>query len=666
MERITVGITCIGSGVGQAIVDSCNLSPLPIRTVGFGSNPLAFGQYDCDRRVLVPLSVMPEYPELLLRECIEHEVELLIPGHDEDALILSRLRDSFAASGIDVLVADFPLVSLCRDKKRMAEHLARHSLYIDTYTKEEAQNALAMGALSFPLIAKPLNGYASRGVSVLLADEDVSRIPQHYVVQPALIPGEEDPNRETFLRSLAKGQCDQVSELSIQLLAQRDGVVVGRMATVNQLSRGVPVEIVPYSDPSLWPPIDALIPELVRLGLRGPLNLQGRMTSDGLKLFEMNARFTGISALRAKLGFPEVEYCIKHWKTGEPMPQLRSNTRRFGVRQVADRAIAFSIDSKPLSERAEMRPAVLVTGSTGDLGRGIVRALGRNGGWRVATLDRDSSRAIELHGDLAEASYDWTDLDRGAIAFGHIDRICHLAFARPHNSPEEVAESLERTCRLFDTAVRHGVAEIVSVSSQSVYGHIERPPWSESSRVAPESFYAQAKYATELFLQTLGNTHRWLRHISLRLASVTGPGMETEAHEAVRSILTRLLAGETVSIYGGGQLLERIDIRDAVEAISKVLQSESGCWPAVCNLGSGKRHSLSKIAEEALLAALKAGAPSTARIETLPAVQTRDFGMNCSLFFKRFDWRPRYGLADTVRDMASALVPNAFAVSTQT
>ncbi len=47
-KKYNIGISCIGSGVGQSVINSLNLSRLPIKTIGFGTNPFAYGAYDCD------------------------------------------------------------------------------------------------------------------------------------------------------------------------------------------------------------------------------------------------------------------------------------------------------------------------------------------------------------------------------------------------------------------------------------------------------------------------------------------------------------------------------------------------------------------------------------------------------------------------------------------
>src|SRR5690606_20978222 len=49
-----IGITSIGSGVGQSVISSCRLARRPIHTIGLGTNPLAFGAYDCDEHHALP------------------------------------------------------------------------------------------------------------------------------------------------------------------------------------------------------------------------------------------------------------------------------------------------------------------------------------------------------------------------------------------------------------------------------------------------------------------------------------------------------------------------------------------------------------------------------------------------------------------------------------
>ena len=51
---LRIGIGCIGSGVGQSVINSCRLTRLRLHTIGLGTNPLAFGLYACDDYAYIP------------------------------------------------------------------------------------------------------------------------------------------------------------------------------------------------------------------------------------------------------------------------------------------------------------------------------------------------------------------------------------------------------------------------------------------------------------------------------------------------------------------------------------------------------------------------------------------------------------------------------------
>ena len=62
-----------------------------------------------------------------------------------------------------------------------------------------------------------------------------------------------------------------------------------------------------------------------KLGGLGPLNFQFRPDGGVPKIFEINARFSGTTPLRAYAGFNEVDHIVRHFVLGEeiPEPQLR-------------------------------------------------------------------------------------------------------------------------------------------------------------------------------------------------------------------------------------------------------------------------------------------------------------------------------------------------------
>jgi nucleoside-diphosphate-sugar epimerase/carbamoylphosphate synthase large subunit len=645
-----IGICCIGSGVGQSVVNSCRLSKLPIETVGLGTNPLAYGLYECKDYAMTKSFYDPDYVPHLLDICLEKGISLLIPGHDDEAHIFSKNLTSFEKAGVKVIVAGPDLLTLCRDKEQMSGSLNLvKNVFVKSYSQKFFIEAFEKGELQLPAIAKPRAGFASRGIEILKSEADFGRVTEAHIVQELAVPHNDDPEHVSYMQQIQKRINPQVAEISIQLVARRDGSLMGRMASYNKLQNGVPIEILPYENPVVWEAIDTLMPHLVQLGLRGPLNLQGRMTNTGLKLFELNARFTGITGLRAMMGFNEVEACIREWAGIDEGLPIQINQNRAGIRQTADKVVELTrMDSvrnnveRINRGKIKVKKTVLVTGSTGSIGRRVVQLLTDNPLFEVFTLDRDKAKAAEIINNSNVRHFDWQDLESGVFNLGNVDRLVHLASARPHHGPQLIAQSLNTTLQLFARASQNGLHEIIHISSQSVYGMTNSPPWRETDSPAPESSYAQAKYAIEVSLSVLAQIQPTLRYTSLRLATVTGPDPEIALHEAIAKITQRLKSGLPVDIRGGDQRLERIDVRDAADAILRVIESESFLWRPCYNVGTGLTIPLIKIVSQ-IVSELEPKQPEVASLVTQTKVDgdvLPSSGLDISSFCNDFYWQP--------------------------
>jgi nucleoside-diphosphate-sugar epimerase/carbamoylphosphate synthase large subunit len=663
MKSIKVGIGAIGSGVGQSVVNSCNLSRLPIKTVGLGTNPMAFGLFECNEYEITDSFYDPGYVQSILEVCRRRQINLLIPGHDDEAQLLAENERLFCEAGVGVVVSGPRLFELCRNKEKMSSVLNRIApVFVRSYSKASFLRALDDESVHLPAVAKPIRGFASKGVAIIQCRDDATRIGNDFVFQELAIPHRDDPFRESYLEGLNQGINPQIAEISIQLVANRNGSLMGRTATYNKLSNGVPIEILPYENQRVWKAVDRIYPTLVDLGLRGPLNLQGRVTDDGLKLFEMNARFTGITGLRARLGFNEVEACIKHWTSGQDIYGLSQNPHRFGIRQTADKAVSFSRSPEVQSLHKRIGctnvphvKGMLITGTTGVIGGRLIRSLASVGGYALFTLDRNKDLARQLHGELVKDCYDWDDFVDGRFTLAGFDRLCHLAAARPHHGASAIAESLKRTFELFQRAAEHGLHDIVYISSQSVYGTAVEPPWHESQQPAPETPYAQSKLAGEFALDALKREYPELNHVSLRMATITGADKNISNYEAIAKICGRLIRREKVVVRGGEQRLERIDVDDAVEALSTVLCSSSSDWKNVYNVGTNHPVMLKDIITH-IETELRTHGYTAFDLEIQASTNEKSFGMDSSLFNADFSWKPTKDMSATVRSLITDLV----------
>ena len=153
---------------------------------------------------------------------------------------------------------------------------------------------------------------------------------------------------------------------------------------------------------------------------------------------------------------------------------------------------------------SEDQPVVMLTGSSGFVGRHMAPALARSG-WLVRrAVRKPTGKADEATIDSIGPVTDW----RPALA--GVDAVVHLA-ARVHHRREEHAVELYRTVNLEGTlhlarcAAEAGVRHFIFVSTVLVHGRTTdgRRPFNESDVLTPRGLYGMSKAAAEAGLRQL-------------------------------------------------------------------------------------------------------------------------------------------------------------------
>ncbi|MCC5797754.1 MAG: NAD-dependent epimerase/dehydratase family protein [Methylophaga sp.] len=665
MKTINVAITSIGSGVGQSIIDSCRLSSLPLKTFGYGINPFAFGSYSCDEQRILLGIYADNYLDELLRICEQDHINILIPGLDDELLLFADNIARFQSIGVAVPVSSRSLIELCRDKELMSDVLnAYGDCFVKSYSKSQLKLLAAQDMVNYPLIAKPLSGFASRGLLIVMDASDIDRVKDNDVVQEIAAPSKTDSNHNVFMKALQRREVAQVSELSLQVVIGKNGNELGRYASYNRLHNGIPIEIIPADVPEVWAVVERFLPVLHEYGIYGPLNIQGRITDSGPKFFEMNARFTGITGLRAMSGFNEVEAIIADaFELCSSRKQMRQNYRKIGLRQVVSKVIDIS-HTEALTDACQaadvinennLKRKVMVTGANSYLGRAVVDALRLNPQVdEIFAVVRDPQRfdgivEPKLPSDVTIVALE--ALYNGCFQPGMVDVICHIASARPVNTNEEIAASLRLTQFMSSLASLHQVPGFINLSSQSVYGTKREPLWSENTPVAPETAYAQAKWASELMVENIKRSNPHCAVSSLRLGRLVGPSTVMRWDELPHKYMRSALNGETLSVWGGEQKLDFIDVRDAAELISQICLHPYHKWEPVLNVAAGRPVSVLELAERCLEIAQSIGVTSAA-LEVKEVFKAPSFGMSIDKLGSVNGWSPKYDLSETLYSVA--------------
>ncbi|WP_229403228.1 dTDP-glucose 4,6-dehydratase [Micromonospora okii] len=210
---------------------------------------------------------------------------------------------------------------------------------------------------------------------------------------------------------------------------------------------------------------------------------------------------------------------------------------------------------------------VLVTGGAGFIGSHFVREL-LGGGYpqwedaRTVVLDKltyagntanlapvaDDPKLTFVQGDICDPEIvgklmRGVDLVVHFAAESHVDRSIADASAF-------VRTNVQGTFTLLEAAVRAGVGRFVHVSTDEVYGSIERGAWGEEQPLAPNSPYAATKAGSDHLALAFHRTHG-LPVCVTRCSNNYGPYQYPE--KVVPLFVTNLLDGLSVPLYGDGR-----------------------------------------------------------------------------------------------------------------
>lgn len=266
------------------------------------------------------LSEEPDLFEHLFQDVLESNApDLVIPCRDDDVSFLARMRESRPERSARFLCGSAATATAMLDKEMSWNFSRLHGLpFVETISAEASPESITCFAQEhgFPLIAKPRQGFASRGVFLVLDHEQLSQIvgTSGYILQKFL-------GDATAIRNYAKSVATrgiplfhtfEPIKLSIQSLIAPDGRVAGMISTRNTMRQGRSDKVTLADDPEVTRLGELCAKVFSEQGWRGPLNIQCQRDLSGeLCIYEYNGRFTGATSARYLLGFDEVGLAIE-------------------------------------------------------------------------------------------------------------------------------------------------------------------------------------------------------------------------------------------------------------------------------------------------------------------------------------------------------------------
>lgn len=318
----------VGSLVAQNVLDALAGRRQALWVGGANSLAEAAGNFRCDQAWLLPPMAERARCKARLEEVLAAAApDLVIPGRDDDVLLLAELLAEQPALAGRLLVGSVAMARMMDDKLASYEFAVRHGLpFVTTVASDGPDAPEQLPQLyrrhGFPLIAKPRAGNGSRGIRILTEEGHLAKVcgVPGYVVQPMI-----DPPAELTL-SLAEGLpffwgVQESSHYGVQFLIDPQGSLSEGCAYLSTMVMGRSESLFPCADAGLLAAAQRYAEQAAREGWRGPLNIQFRHAGAGQFLaIELNGRFTGASSARSHFGFDEVGRCLQQWLGADALP----------------------------------------------------------------------------------------------------------------------------------------------------------------------------------------------------------------------------------------------------------------------------------------------------------------------------------------------------------
>lgn len=236
---------------------------------------------------------------------------------------------------------------------------------------------------------------------------------------------------------------------------------------------------------------------------------------------------------------------------------------------------------------------VLVTGGLGFIGSNFVRYVLRNRDWEVTNLDKQtySGNPENLRDVEKNPRYRWvreeiTDAETVRRLMSHADVVVHFA-AETHvdrsilDSQAFLKTNVMGTHCLLEAARHSSVKLFLHVSTDEVYGSVEKGESLENDPLLPNSPYAASKAASDLVARSYNVTYG-LPVIITRCSNNFGPYQYPE--KALPLLITNAIDDQSFPLYGDGRhVRDWIYVLDHVKAL--VLLVEKGTPGEIYNIG---------------------------------------------------------------------------------
>jgi carbamoyl-phosphate synthase large subunit len=298
----TIIVTGIGGVVGQGIVRNARAMNRSLRIVGINISAVSAGNHLCDEVYQVPYAYDPNYVEAIVRICGIENPGVIIPSTDYESYYLALHQKEIPAV---VAASPAEVTAFCLDKYLNGVEFKRMDIpFAESILPSEYEEQFEK------YIVKPREGRGSRGIHI--QPDNPKQFDDTYVIQRLL----EGP------------------EITSTFYVRKDGTSLGSITMQRELESGntARAEVTREFDQE----VNALVEKVIAsFPFRGSVNIQSKVTEQGIIPFEINCRISGTNSIRSQFGFNDVAFTIEELLFNEK-PQQPTVTTGVAMRVMVD------------------------------------------------------------------------------------------------------------------------------------------------------------------------------------------------------------------------------------------------------------------------------------------------------------------------------------------
>jgi UDP-glucuronate decarboxylase len=295
---------------------------------------------------------------------------------------------------------------------------------------------------------------------------------------------------------------------------------------------------------------------------------------------------------------------------------------------------------------------ILVTGGAGFLGSHLCDRLVEAGQDVICVDNFFTSQKSNVAHLLGRPNFELIRHDVTHQLFLEVDQIYNLACpAAPghyqYNPIKTTKTSVMGAINMLGLAKRVG-AKILHTSTSEIYGDPDVHPQPETYRgnvnpIGPRACYDEGKRAAETLMFDYLRQNRVNIRV-VRIFNTYGPRMHPFDGRVVSNFIRQALAGEDISIYGGGgQTRSFCYVDDLIDGILKMMDAPDD-FPGPVNLGNPDEFTIRQLAER--VKELTGSASQIVQSRDLPEDDPLQRQPDITLAKRRLGWEPKVPLRE--------------------